>query len=108
MVTLIFGLLLQATAIAQDKHRAPADYISEKGWWVIESNIHTPKSSIVYFYNNEGVLVYKEKIQGLRIHPSRRSTRLQLKKALEAAVVAWEEKRQLTENGLVVNSLKKK
>jgi hypothetical protein len=108
MVTLIIGLLLQVSTFAQGKHRSPSDYVSEKGWWVIESNIHTPKKNIVYFYNNKGVLVYKENIEGLRIDPSRKSTRIHLKQALEAAVLAWEEKRQLTENGLVVNSLRKK
>jgi hypothetical protein len=108
MVTLILGLLLQAGSFAQNKHRASSDYVSDKGWWMIESNIHTPKKNIVYFYNNDGVLVYKENIEGLRINPSRKSTRIQLKKALETAVMAWEEKRQVTENGLVVNSLRKK
>src|SRR5689334_4123427 len=108
-VTLFFGLLMQAAAFAQNDQHPTPDWVSAKGWWVVESNIHTPKQHIVYFYNNDGVLVYKEKIDGLRINPSRHTTRLQLKKVLESTVLAWENKQQLKENqSLVVNSLKKK
>ena len=108
-VTLLLGLAIQAATFAQtDQHPTP-EWVSEKGWWVVESNIHTPKQHIVYFYNNDGVLVYKEKIEGLRINPSKRTTRMQLKQVLESAVLAWENKHQLKEDQeLVINSLRKK
>ena len=109
LVTLIIGLTLQAAVFAQDNPRVSPDWVSEKGWWVIESNIHSPKQHIIYFYNNDGVLVYKEKIEGLRINASKRNTRLQLKQVLETSVLAWEKQHQLKENeALVVNSLRKK
>jgi hypothetical protein len=98
---------MQTTLLAQDKPRVAPEWVSEKGWWMIESNIHAPKKHIVYFYNNDGVLVYKEKIEGLRIRPARKGTKMQLKQALETAVQAWERKQQLTENEtLVANSLR--
>ncbi len=107
LVTLITSLLFQASIFAQSKG-APQG-VSEKGWWVIESNIHTPKKNIVYFYNNDGTLVYKEKIDGIRINPARKTTRLQLKQVLESAVVTWEKEHQVTEDkALVANSLRKK
>jgi len=107
MVLLIIGLLFQTSTFAQRKGNPEG--ISEKGWWVIETNIHTPKNNIIYFYNNEGVLVYKEKIDGIRINPSRKTTRLQLKQVLESAVVTWEEKHTLQEDqALVSNQLKKR
>jgi hypothetical protein len=107
MVSLIAVLLFQAGTFAQSK--GSPEGVSEKGWWVIESNVHTPKNNIIYFYNNEGVLVYKEKIEGIRINPSRKTTRLQLKQVLESAVVTWEQKHKLIENeALVANSLRKK
>lgn len=107
LVLLIAGLLFQAGAFAQSK--GSPEGVSEKGWWVIENNIHTPKNNIVYFYNNEGVLVYKEKIEGIRINPSRKTTRLQLKQVLESAVVTWEQKHKFQEDQeLVANSLRKK
>jgi len=108
-VTLFISLLVQAAAIAQDNQPPSPDWVSTKGWWVVESNVHTPKQHIVYFYNNDGVLVYKEKIDGLRINPARRTTRMQLKQVLESAVLAWENKQQFKDNQtLVVNSLRKK
>ncbi len=36
--------------------------VSEKGYWVAESNIHTPKVNTIYFYNNDNVMVYKENV----------------------------------------------
>ena len=107
MVLLIAGLLLQVSIFAQSK--GSPEGVSEKGWWVIESNIHTPKKNIVYFYNNDGVLVYKEKIEGIRINPSHKKTRMQLKQVLESAVVTWEQKHKLQEDqDLVANSLRNK
>lgn len=35
-------------------------WVSEKGYWFAESNIHTLKVNTIYFYNNNNVLVYKE------------------------------------------------
>jgi len=106
-VTLFLCLLVQATLFAQDKPRDNPEWVSAKGYWVVESNIHTPKVNIVYFYNNDGVLVYKEKIEGLRINSTKKTTRMQLKRVLESAVVTWEKEHQLKENeSLVLNSLK--
>lgn len=107
-VTLIMGILIQTVALAQNNTRVTPDWVSDKGWWVVESNIHTPKQHIIYFYNNDGVLVYKEKIEGMRIKASKRTTRMQLKKVLETSVLAWEKHHKLTENEeLVVNGLRK-
>jgi len=105
---LLVGLLVQAATFAQDNPPPSPEWVSAKGYWVVESNIHAPKQHTVYFYNNDGVLVYKEKIDGLRINPKRFITRMQLKRVLESAVMAWENNQQLKENqSLVVNSLRK-
>jgi hypothetical protein len=108
-VMLLTGLLIQTGSFAQDKPRVSPDWVSEKGWWVVESNIHIRKECIIYFYNHDGVLVYKEKIEGLRINAAKRSTRLQLKQVLETSVLAWEKQHKTKENqALVISSLKKK
>jgi hypothetical protein len=109
IITAIIGLMIQAPAFAQDKPTISPEWVSEKGWWMVESNIHTPKQHIVYFYNNDGLLVYKEKIEGMRLKPEKRGTKMRLKKALETAVLTWEQQHQVKENeSLVVNSLKGK
>jgi hypothetical protein len=108
-VTLLAGLLIQAGLFAQNKAQDVPEWVSDKGWWVVESNIHSPKKHIVYFYNNDGVLVYKEKIDGLRINAAKKATKLQLKKVLETSVLAWEKKQELRENqALVIDCLRQK
>jgi hypothetical protein len=109
LVTLLFSLVMQAAIFAQNKPRNAPEWVSEKGWWVVESNIHVPKQHTVYFYNNDGVLVYKEKIEGLRINPAKTITKMQLKQVLETTVLAWEKQHRLKENeALVASQLRKK
>jgi hypothetical protein len=47
LVTLLLGLVIQAAIFAQNKPRNAPEWVSEKGWWVVESNIHAPKQHIV-------------------------------------------------------------
>lgn len=109
IVTAITALLLQTTGIAQNKPRPVPAWASEKGWWMVETATRSPKQQIVYFYNNDGLLVYKEKLEGIRLNPEKRKTKIQLKQALEAAVVVWEKDWKVKDSGsLVVNYLKGK
>ncbi|WP_205513446.1 hypothetical protein [Longitalea arenae] len=91
---LLAGLLGHIALPAQDKKPVPPAWASDKGWWVVQSNIHTPKQNIVYYYNNEGVLVYKVKVEGKRLDPAKKRIRMQLKQVLEASVLAWEKQHQ--------------
>jgi hypothetical protein len=109
IITGIIGLLIQSVVFAQGKSNVSPEWVSEKGWWMVEGNIHSPKQHTVYFYNNEGVLVYKEKLEGIRLKPNKRATQMRLKKVLETSVQAWEQQHQAKENeSLVVNILKGK
>ena len=65
------------------------EWVSVKGYWMVESNINHPRHSCVYFYNNENVLVHKDIIDGVKLSVSRRRTKMKLKKALESVVDAW-------------------
>ncbi len=65
-------------------------WISEKGYWVVESNVKTPYNSIIHFYNNDNVLVYREKVDGVKINLNRSRTKMRLKKILEQSIVAWQ------------------
>jgi hypothetical protein len=90
-----FGILLTIASIenfAQDETRVGRKtprWISDKGFWQIENNAHSPDKSIVYFYNNEKTLVYKEHVQGVVLDLSNNRVKMRLKKALEAALEAW-------------------
>jgi tRNA pseudouridine-54 N-methylase len=75
----------------------------------VETATRSPKQQTVYFYNLNGVLVYKEKLEGIRLNPEKRKTQMHLKQALEATVVAREQERKVRDSGsLVVNCLKGK
>jgi hypothetical protein len=73
-------------------------WLSDKGYWVVESNVKTPRKSIVHFYNNDHVVIYREKIEGIRINLNKKKTLYKLKDALEQAIVAWEKERIMKEN----------
>ncbi|HET6226127.1 MAG TPA: hypothetical protein VFF27_07590, partial [Bacteroidia bacterium] len=59
---------------------------------------NTPKSAIVYFYNNDNILVYQEKIEGVKLNPKKDATKMKLKKVLETAVWAWNAKQPVKES----------
>jgi hypothetical protein len=103
---LVFSII-SFTASAQTEHLPQAEpllnpgtpsWLSDKGYWVIESNVKTPRKSIVHFYNNDNVVVYREKVEGIKINLNRKKTLYRLKGALEQVIVAWEKEKILKEN----------
>jgi hypothetical protein len=94
--TILLSALLTTTlvSIAQDEAQPVPQsiprWISEKGYWVIESNVKTPFNSIIHFYNNDNVLVYRERVEGVRINLNRTRTKMRLKKILEQSILAWQ------------------
>lgn len=109
---IIAGILFfSVTAFAQEETTntiRPPKWVSEKGYWVVESNIHHPDHSLIFFYNNDGVLIYKEKADGIRLNINKRKTKMQLKKGLEEAVVAYEKNKKISENEMMVMNRKKR
>ena len=83
VTAMIFLSLLSTGARAQR-------WLSARGFWVVESNIHTPEESTIYFYNNDKQLVYKEHIRGKLLDLSRRKVRKRLERVLDQAVTAYE------------------
>ena len=73
-----------------ESHATPR-WISDKGYWIIESNIKIPGSSVIHFYNNNNQEVYSEKVEGITLNLKKRKTLMRLKKALEQSVDASEQ-----------------
>lgn len=93
---------IETTAYATPK------WVSDIGYWVVESNIYTPKVNIVYFYNNDNLMVYKENVNGVVINLKKRRVKMGLKKALKQSILAFNQKPRSTENKmLVVNLIKR-
>ena len=80
-------------------------WVSDKGYWVIESNINYPKDHIIRFYNTENTLVYKETLTGVKLNPKKAKVKMKLKKILESSVVAWEMKKKTIEELELVKSV---
>src|SRR5688572_28374509 len=85
--------LFALSDFSQENNPGIPKWHSDKGYWVVESNIHAPMDHIVRFYNNDNVLLYKETLTNTRLDTSKRSVKMKLKKVLEAAVIAWEQKK---------------
>ena len=76
-------LIIAAAANAQEPTTTKAPWISDKGYWNTESNIHDPLNHIIRFYTNDGRLFHTEKLNGVKLDIDKRKTKMKLKKALE-------------------------
>jgi hypothetical protein len=108
--TLLAGAVLSLLSFAsfsQDEKPSIPRYVSDKGYWVVESNIHTPLDQIIWFYNNDNILMYKEVLNGVKLNPDKRKVKMKLKKVLEASALAWEQKKVPEENKQYVAAILK-
>lgn len=80
-------------------------WISDKGYWQIESNIYKPDKNIVYFYNNENELVYKEHLEGIVLNLKKKYVKMRLKKALEIALQMWNRDRAMYSDRQLITRL---
>ena len=87
-VTAAFGLVVCA-AYAQSDSPVAAPWVSDKGYWVVETNIHDPLNNMIHFYNNENGLVYTEKLVGVKLDVNKRKVKMKLKKALEKTLLLY-------------------
>lgn len=109
LIALALFALVTVTAKAQktENSETPAPkWISKHGYWVIESNINTPKSSTIFFYNNNNTLVYTEKVEGVKLNVNRRKTLMKLKEVLDESLMAWRQQQSLKSEQLVKNIFK--
>jgi hypothetical protein len=88
-----FSFLFSFTTNAQSDEptRKTPKWLSDKGYWVVESNKKTPKDATVYFYTPENILVYKEEVKNQKLKLTRKKTLLRLKAALEDAIAGYEQ-----------------
>jgi len=97
-----FSTLIFAQDEPQNNTIATPKWISDKGYWVIESNVKTPENSVIYFYNNDNELVYKEKLEGIRINWKKRRVLMHLKTVLEQSIASWNQQHLVKQNEMLV------
>jgi hypothetical protein len=90
---------------AQDNNTPPLNARTQSGYWVIESNIHTPKTNIVYIYNDFDSLVYSGKMEGRRINTRRKAIKRKLNKKVEQTL--WASSLKFKENYPLVKTVLK-
>jgi hypothetical protein len=101
--TLIIGFMITALSVtAQEEETAPITsvipkYVSDKGYWVVEGNIHNKQQHTIHFYNNADLQVYQQRITG-SLKLKKRKILMHMKRMLDTAVVAWEQRKPLNEN----------
>ncbi len=84
----ILILALAATAGLAKAQQVQTTPAPENGYWVIESNKHNSKESVVKFYNLDNVLVYQENISGKKVKITNKHTRQALDNTLALALNA--------------------
>lgn len=87
-----------------DTQKVPR-WVSDKGYWVVESNINTPYDQTIHFYTTEDVLIYKETISGKKLNLNKGSVKMKLKKLLETVVIAWETNKKPQEERAIVKAI---
>jgi len=79
-----------------------AKWVPEQGHWQVESNIHTPNHSVIYFFNEKDQMVYKEDVEGKRLNLKKKKTLLHLKAVLDRSIAAWQASHPVWEKGGMV------
>ncbi len=104
--TLLLTFVLSSSVLmAQEEESSTPKWISDKGFWIIESNVKTPDTSVIHFYNNDKVEIYSEQVQGITLNLKKRKTLMGLKKVLDESVVAWQQSHLSRENKQLVSNI---
>ena len=77
----------------------PPRWCSDKGYWMVQSNVKTPDQSLVRFYTVHGKLVYAERVKGVVLDCTKRKTLMKLKRVLEKVVVTYEAEGEVKTTG---------
>jgi hypothetical protein len=102
-VCIVTSILVLASfySFGQQKYYKTPGWVSEKGYWVAEKNLHAPRHCIIRFYTNANTLVGTKEITGTRLRLSRKKTKMQLKSMLEAELLQWTANQEAAAGSLV-------
>ena len=82
-------MFISFASYSQQNDRSMPAWVSEKGYWVIEGNVHHPLQNIVRFYNNQHVMTGMAEINTKKLNVKRKKVKMQLKSMLETSVQTW-------------------
>jgi hypothetical protein len=101
MKKIVFSIISTIMAMGSYAQQAPMANFAN---WVIESNIRTPKNSVIKFYNAKQELIYQEQIIGKRINTQRLKVRMALNDILYQLLI---KNQPVPEPNMVANNLKR-
>ncbi|HEU4470060.1 MAG TPA: hypothetical protein VFR58_03175 [Flavisolibacter sp.] len=101
-----FPILLFIFSLLSFSAQSQAAEPSSEGFWVVQHQVKTPRQSVIYFYNGDKQLIYKEEITGVRINLKKRKTVRRLNAVLNEAETAWKQEKALQANTLVMNKFR--
>ena len=81
--------MIATAASSQELKTVTPPWVSEKGYWNAESNVHDPLNHIIRFYNNDGKLFHTQKLSGVKLNVDKRKTKMKLRKALEETIALY-------------------
>ncbi|HEX7366347.1 MAG TPA: hypothetical protein VF273_04580 [Pelobium sp.] len=96
LIAILFGFSFHISAQSKE---TPSAY------WVVESNLKTPKTSLVRFYNQKNEIIYQEIIANKRVNIERKKTKKALNKIL-LLVTEDKDRYSASENLLLARELK--
>ena len=96
---LILFVLSGFISHAQKTKRSP---MPVEGYWVVESNISNPRSSTIFFYNNDAILIYKNSVERKRVNIKRKRIVNQLNEVLRQSIIAWNKEQAVKDNHMTV------
>ncbi len=87
-IAIVVSLLAGKSSFAQQASNVK----EENGYFVLINTKEEKKITTVRFYNNENVMIYEEKVSGVKFNLKRKKTVEMLYKGLDKAVIAWNKK----------------
>ena len=92
---IVFVIIITTSCVySQDKTKKTVPWVSDKGYWVAESNIKTPMNHTIRFYTNDNQLIHTEKISGVKLNFDKRKTKMKMKNALEETILLYTQHRR--------------
>jgi hypothetical protein len=99
LVAIVISILLTLTSTAsfseggssRNGRPVPA-WTPKKGFWIIESSLNNPREHTIYFYKDNKMMVYKERVHGYTIDVTKRKIKMRLKKLLGKKLKIYEKK----------------
>ena len=82
-------MLVSINSFSQNNDHSIPSWVSDKGYWVVETNIHQPLQHTIRFYNNEHILVGTKDIAGIKMNMKRKRVKMRLKSMLESSLLVW-------------------